>query len=235
MQLKSSALAIAVICSSLFLTSCLEISHVSGPNATVAIQPQIKSISANAVQTFTTVTRDAPNDPIWSVNGNSTSGLITPGGTFVSTSSNRQSAIYTAPAVPPIYSAAQVSAGAVQGSVTLTAGIPVGQYVYDQIVATETFVIIGPVSVGLSPSDVSVKVGNTEQFTAYVVGTINTALTWQVNSVAGGSMAFGSISPSGLYTAPTAIPMTGKSVTVTAVSQADPTESASSVVSLTAH
>ncbi len=232
MQLKSSALAIAITFSSLPLTSCLEFNHISGPNATVAIQPQIKSIPVDATQTFTTVTTNIQNVPLWSVNGNFKSGLPTAGGTFVSTTSDPSSISYSAPAVPPIYTDAQISAGAVQGSVRLAAGIVIGQYSFDQIVATETFVILGPISVGLSPPDVSVNIGSTQQFTAYVVGSLNTAIVWQVNSLAGGGTASGSISPTGLYTAPTAIPVTGKLVTVTAVSQADPTQSASSHVSL---
>jgi hypothetical protein len=232
MKFRSSALAIATVCSSLALTSCFEVTHLSGPNATVAIQPQIQSISVGATQTFTTITKNAPNIPQWSVEGNSTSGLPTVGGTFVSSSSDPASISYTAPAVPPIYTEAQINAGAVHGSVRLAAGIIIGQYSYDQIVATETFVILGPVSVGLSPPDVTVNIGKTQQFAAYVVGSLNTVLVWEVNSVAGGSNTYGSISPTGLYTAPTAMPITGKLITVTAVSQADPTQSASSVVSL---
>jgi hypothetical protein len=232
MKLRSSALPIATICLSLALTSCLEVTQVSGPNAIVAIQPPIQSISVGAIQTFTTITKNAPNIPQWSLEGNSTSGLPTVAGTFVSTSSNPASISYTAPAVPPIYSDAQINGGAIQGSVRLAAGIIIGQYSYDQIVATETFVVLGPVSVGLSPRDVTVNIDTTQQFAAYAVGSLNTSLVWQVNSVAGGSTTYGLISPTGLYTAPTAIPMTGKLITVTAVSQADPTQSASSDVTL---
>jgi hypothetical protein len=232
MKLRSSALSIATICFSIALTSCFQVTHVSGPDATVAIQPQIRSIPVGATQTFTTVATNVPNVPQWSVEGNSTSGLPTVGGTFVSASSDPASISYTAPAVPPIYTDAQINAGAIQGSVRLGAGIIIGQYSYDQIVATETFVVLGPVSVGISPHDVAVNIGTTQQFAAYAVGSLDTALVWQVNSVAGGSTTYGSISPTGLYIAPTAMPITGKLITVTAVSQADPTQSASSVVSL---
>src|SRR5213079_342410 len=65
--------------------------------------------------------------------------------------------------------------------------------------------------------------------TATVQNTSNTAVTWQVNGVTGGNATVGTISSSGLYTAP-ASPAT---VTVTAVSQADTTKSASAQVTIT--
>jgi hypothetical protein len=233
MKLKLSAFALLVCCVPLLLTSCFSFNSFSGRNVTVAIQPQIKSISINTSQTFTTVTRNAPNVPLWSINGNYKSGVSTPSGVFVTTSSAPASAVYTAPAVPPIYTDAQISAGAIQGSVLLGAGVSIDQSPFDQFIATETFAIIGPISVGLSPSCASVQTSGTQQFNAYVVGSLNTALTWQVQTTTGGGTDFGSISITGLYTAPTTIPVTGKSITVTAISQADPTKSASSVVTLT--
>jgi hypothetical protein len=76
------------------------------------------------------VTRNAPNVPLWSINGNYKSGFVTLGGTFVSTNSQPATAIYTAPAAPPIYTDAQVSAGAIQGSVILAAGVSIDQNVF---------------------------------------------------------------------------------------------------------
>jgi hypothetical protein len=61
----------------------------------------------------------------------------------------------------------------------------------------------------------------------------NNALTWQVNGIPGGGTTNGTIIPAGLYAAPAALPMTGNTVTITAVSQADTTKTASSVVTLT--
>src|SRR5437016_2111645 len=86
-----------------------------------------------------------------------------------------------------------------------------------------------PVSVTISPISVTVAVGGTQQFTATVQNTSKTAVTWQVNGVMGGNAMVGTISGSGLYTAP-ASPAT---VTVTAVSQADTTKSASAQVTIT--
>jgi hypothetical protein len=232
MRSKSTALGIAVSGFILSLTGCFGISSFTGRNVTVTIQPQIKSIQVNSSQVFTSVTKNAANVPLWSINGNYRSGFSTPSGTFISISSQPALATYTAPATPPIYTDAQVNAGDIQGSVILAAGVPIDPNALDRTFATDTFVILGPVSVGIKPSSVSVQANRTQQFDAYVVGTLNTALFWQVQSLTGGGSSYGSISSTGLYTAPMAIPATGSLVTVTAVSQADPTKTASSVVSL---
>src|SRR5207248_2471677 len=65
-----------------------------------------------------------------------------------------------------------------------------------------------------------------------VQNTSNTAVTWQVNGVAGGNATVGTISSAGLYTAPAAVQST-TTVTVTAVAQADATKSASVQVTIT--
>jgi hypothetical protein len=87
------------------------------------------------------------------------------------------------------------------------------------------------VSVSISPTYAVVPLGQVQQFTATVNGTGNTAVTWQVDNADGGDSTTGTISASGLYTAPSALP-TPASATVTAVSQADPTKSATAVVTL---
>src|SRR5216684_8315345 len=84
------------------------------------------------------------------------------------------------------------------------------------------------VTISVAPTSVSVAVGNTQQFTATVTGTSNTAVAW---SVAGGA-ANGTISSTGLYTAPATVPNPPQ-VTVTATSQADSTKSASAIVTVT--
>ena len=67
-----------------------------------------------------------------------------------------------------------------------------------------------------------VRLGSTAQLTATVTNEANTAVTWQVNGVAGGSSTLGTISATGLYTPPTVIP-TQNTMTITAVSAALPT------------
>src|SRR5579862_4248197 len=62
------------------------------------------------------------------------------------------------------------------------------------------------VSVSVSPNPVNVRIGATQTFSASVTGTSNTGVTWEVNGVAGGSAATGTINSSGVYTAPSALP-----------------------------
>jgi hypothetical protein len=87
------------------------------------------------------------------------------------------------------------------------------------------------VSVSISPTYAVVQLGQPLQFTATVNGTGNTAVTWQVDNANGGDSTTGTVSTSGLFTAPSALPVPA-TASVTAVSQADPTKSATAVVTL---
>jgi hypothetical protein len=64
------------------------------------------------------------------------------------------------------------------------------------------------VTVSVSPVTVTVQTGTTQQFTATVSNSAPIT-TWSVNGVAGGTTTVGTISSSGLYTAPTAVPAGG--------------------------
>ncbi len=77
---------------------------------------------------------------------------------------------------------------------------------------------VAPISVSVTGSN-QVRLGSTAQLAAAVSNTNNTAVTWQVNGVAGGEATTGTISTTGLYTTPTALP-SPNTVTITAVSQA---------------
>jgi Bacterial Ig-like domain (group 2) len=87
------------------------------------------------------------------------------------------------------------------------------------------------VSISISPTTATVPSGGTQQFQATVTGSSNTGVTWQVNNVNGGSTQTGTISSSGLYTAPT----TDVSIqaTITAVSAADSSKKANASVTVT--
>ena len=89
------------------------------------------------------------------------------------------------------------------------------------------------VSVAISPTTASVAGATTQQFTATVTGSTNMTVTWQVNGAAGGDAINGTISSTGLYTAPAVLPTT-TTVSVSAVSQADTTKNAIAIVTLTA-
>ena len=81
----------------------------------------------------------------------------------------------------------------------------------------------GPISVSISPGMATVPAGQSQQFTAGVSGTSNTAVTW--------SSVGGAIDQTGLFTAPASMPNPPQ-VTVTATSQADPTKSSSATVTI---
>src|ERR1700745_2532549 len=89
------------------------------------------------------------------------------------------------------------------------------------------------VTVALQPTQISLSLGQPQQFQATVTGTSNKSVTWFAGGVAGGTASAGTISPTGLYTAPNAMP-SPPTVTVTALSNADRSAAAASaVVSLT--
>ena len=88
------------------------------------------------------------------------------------------------------------------------------------------------VAITLLPTQVSVALSQSQQFQAIVTGASNKNVTWFAGGVAGGSETAGTISPSGLYTAPSAMP-SPPTVAVTASSNADSSATASAVVTLT--
>ena len=182
---------------------------VSPTMVTVTVSPSPATVAANGTQQFTaTVTGTSNTAVTWEVNnvtgGNSTVGTISASG------------LYTAPANVPNPS-----------TVTVTA---VSQADPTKSSLAQVTILPG-ITVVVSPSSVSVAVGAVQQFTATVTGTSNTAVSWEVNSIAGGNSTIGTISSNGLYKAP-ATPPTLNPVTVTAVSQADSTKSASSIVTI---
>ncbi len=76
-----------------------------------------------------------------------------------------------------------------------------------------------------------VRLGGTVSFAATVSNLTNSAVTWQVNGVAGGNSTEGTISSSGVYTPPAVIPASN-AVTVTAVSVSSPSVSGSASLSI---
>src|SRR5215472_10002034 len=92
---------------------------------------------------------------------------------------------------------------------------------------------VSQVAVTIKPAFAIATVSQTTPFTDTVTGTTNTAVTWEVNNTAGGSATTGTISATGVYTAPTQVPSPA-TVTVTVVSQADATKSASAQVTVVA-
>jgi len=92
-------------------------------------------------------------------------------------------------------------------------------------------VVAGGVAVTVAPATATVRSGDQQTFVATVTGALNTGVTWTVNGVAGGNSTVGTISATGVYTAPLTLP-TPNTVTVTATSVEDPTRSANATVTL---
>ncbi|MDE3136444.1 MAG: hypothetical protein KGL59_07705 [Acidobacteriota bacterium] len=95
--------------------------------------------------------------------------------------------------------------------------------------ATGEIGIVAHPSVELSPVNSVVAPSGTVEFAATVSATTNTSVNWQVSCA---SAACGSITSNGVYTAPGTAP-TPNSITITATSQDDPTQSALATVALT--
>jgi uncharacterized protein DUF1565 len=98
--------------------------------------------------------------------------------------------------------------------------------------------LIAQVSVTISPSTVTLATLATQSFTATVSGSTNTAVTWQVNGISGGNSTNGLVSTTvlgstneAIYLAPSTVPSPA-SVSVTAISQADSTKSATATVTI---
>ena len=179
----------------------------------VSVSPASTSVQTGSQQQFTAKVNGSSNTTVtWQVNG------VTGGNSTVGTVSS--SGLYSAPAAVPSPAAVTVKAIS-QADTTKTAS------------ATVTVTAPAQVGISVSPTSASVQTSLAQQFAASVSGSSNTAATWKVNGVAGGNSAVGTITSTGLYTAPSAIPSPA-TVTVTAVSQADTTKSASASVTVTA-
>ena len=180
----------------------------------VAINPTSATVYTAATRQFSASVTGSSNTAVtWSVNG-------MPGGdATVGTISS--AGLYTAPAnVPPA-----------PGTVTVRATSVADPTVGAQAVVTVQVAPPPLVTVAVSPASTALNTGTTRQFAATVTGSANLAVTWSVNNVAGGNSTVGTISSTGLYTAPAAVPNPA-TVTVRATSVADATASGIAGVSI---
>ena len=175
----------------------------------LTISPVAPSVKPGAQVQFS-ASGMGSNIVVWGVTGTGCSGI--------SCGSINSAGLYTAPSSAPspnvvTVTATSLSNSAITGSTTVT-------------------ITSNSISVSVSPSNSSVGVGGKEQFTATVTGTSNTAVTWSLSGTGCTSTLCGTISSSGLYTAPTASP-NPPFVTVTATSAADPSKSGTASVQIT--
>lgn len=88
-----------------------------------------------------------------------------------------------------------------------------------------------PVVVTVSAPGATLKIGESQTYTATVTGSSNTAVDWSVAGAGCSGAACGSISSSGVYTAPAIVPQP-PAVTITARSQADTSKTGSATLTL---
>ncbi len=182
---------------------------------TISVAPTAASVAVGNTQQFTATVTGTSNAAVtWSVAGGAANGTISITG------------LYTTPATTP---------NPPQATVTATSQADSTKF------ASATVTVTGaPTSVSVSPSAASVANFGTQQFTASVNGAPSSAVTWEVNGIAGGSQTIGFISTSGLYVAPSGVPTKSDSkgnsitttVTVSAVSQANGSASGSATVTI---
>jgi hypothetical protein len=118
------------------------------------------------------------------------------------------SGLYVAPSTAGTYTITAVSAADTTKAASATASVSVAPVV----------------SVSVSPTSVAMPQKWQQQFSATVSGSSNTAVTWSVKQ------GTGTITQSGLYTAPQAV----ETDVITATSQADSTKSASATITVVA-
>jgi hypothetical protein len=182
------------------------------PTIFVTVTPNPVNVAVTDQQQFTAMVTGTGNTSVtWQVNGvaggNSTVGTVSSTGLFQAPATIPTPATVT---VTAISTADGTTSGSAQATIVAAGGAV-------------------KVTVGSNPPVSEVYTGTMQAFNATVTGTTNTAVTWQVNGVTGGNATFGTVSTSGLYTAPGAVPSPA-TVAVKAISQAQ--SSASNAVSI---
>jgi hypothetical protein len=182
--------------------------------SSIDITPTTMSVGINSQVDFTAVvnlansTTTTNTTVTWQVNG--TTGGNPTLGTIVSSSTDTNVGIYTAPGVVPTSNNGQVTITAI---ITVSSGSSTSS---STTITSNNAIVTVTVGTGISvtPSQHTVPAGGTFQFSAMLNNVLDTNATWSVSSDNGGDI--GSINPTtGLYTAPFA-PPPGGVVTVTA-------------------
>ena len=181
--------------------------NVSFTPVAITVSPTSATLSAGQTQTLSANVSGTSNSAVtWLVNGvtggNSTMGTISTTGLFAAPA--------TVPASPASITAVSSADPSKSASATITFAAPA-------------------IAVTVSPSSVTLGSGQAQAFSANVSGTTNSGVTWLVNGVPGGNATLGTITSSGLYTAPTTVP--GSTVSVSAVSTVDTSKSGTAAIS----
>lgn len=208
---KLLGLGLLLVAAMAALTSCggSSSTKTTPPSAviiTITLAPSNVVVGTSAA--FTASVTGSTNMAVtWQVTGGANNGTITSTGTSTAT--------YTAPANVPSPATVTITAiSQANTAKTTTAKVMIGPNV-----------VVSPI--GTVDSPFTVQTFSSQQFTAIVTGTSNTAVTWQISCTLGGS-ACGAIHSDGFYKAPNSVPTTASQgggsvadvVTVSAVPQA---------------
>ena len=191
------------------LSGSTGVTIVTPSHVAVAISPDSVELNAGRQQLFkATVTGTTNTAVLWSLSGygcaGAACGAITAGG------------VYTAPATAPTPSIVFVTATSVADSTQAS---------------TATVTITEQIAVTISPTSAQIGVAAKQQFTAQVTGTTIPGVTWSVTGAGCSGSACGTVSSTGLYTAPGTVPSPAQ-VTVTATANADGETAASAMVTI---
>jgi hypothetical protein len=178
-------------------------------SVSVTIQPKTAQVAAGGkLQLSATVTGSTNTAVLWTVSGAGCSGAAC--GTITS------AGVYTAPASLPNPAMVTIRATAMSDPAAS---------------ATATLTLVAGSSVSVSPSSAQLKPGAALQFTASSNGNSSAIFVWSISGSGCSGSACGSITSSGLYTAPTHAP-NPPIVAVTATLLSDPTKSGSATVTV---
>jgi len=167
----------------------------SGSTVSITVSPASSSLTSAGTQQFTASVQGTTNTAvIWSASAGTVS----------------SSGLFTAPTVSAATSVTVTATSSANTSKKASASIAVSP-------------AGSAISVTVSPNNTTLTSGNTQQFSAAVQGTSNTAVTWSASA--------GSVSSGGMFTAPTVT--STSNATVTATSVADTTKKSSATVAVT--
>jgi hypothetical protein len=170
---------------------------------TVSLNQSAADVAVGSKTQFTATVKGSSNTAVtWSVDG------VTSGNSTVGTVS--ASGLYTAPSQPGAHTV--MAASVAQTSSTAKAAVTV----------------VNGTAISPSTATLDGSSSQSQQFTAAVTATSNTAVNWSVDNIAGGNSSVGTISASGLYTAPGS----AGTHTITATSAADASSTASATVTV---
>ena len=190
------------------------VDQISGGNSTVGTINSSGLYTSPATPGSHTITATSN-----SVNGGAQVAVFTlslsPSAPTITTSSNEQFTAVTQGLSSPVlnWTVDQISGGnsavgIINATGLYTAPAAVGNHTIAVSVASTPAIAATSVTVfalSISPTSATAAPSGTERFSATVQGLTNSSLTWSVDGVTGGNSTVGTVSTSGIYTAPASL------------------------------